>query len=180
MKQSLTKVKKIFTNSDSLGTSLLEINEKIHKYIVDLEFTVTQGVNAKPQTVKFIDFDNPDNNDYLIANQFEVQRVNNVCFPDIVIFINGIPVVVIEAKSPFKEKSEGMREGKKDAYEQLRRYMNLRGTMINEGIEKLFHTNFFTGIINKYKAYVGTISSTYDYYLEWKDLILLRRKIWEI
>ena len=62
-----------------------------------------------------------------------------------------------------------MREGKKDAYEQLRRYMNLRGTMINEGIEKLFHTNFFTGIINKYKAYVGTISSTYDYYLEWKD-----------
>ncbi len=166
---SLTKVKKVFTNSDSLGTSLLEINEKIHKYIVDLEFTVTQGVNAKPQTVKFIDFDNPENNDYLIANQFEVQGVNNVCFPDILIFINGIPVVVIEAKSPFKEKSEGMREGKKDAYEQLRRYMNLRGAMVNEGIEKLFHTNFFSGIINKYKAYVGTISSTYDYYLEWKD-----------
>lgn len=165
-----TAVKHI-TNPESLGISLLEINEKLHQSIVDLSFTVKQSVNGqnKDQTVEFIDFNDVENNEFLVVNQFEVQGVNKTCFPDLVIFINGIPVIVIECKSPFKEGQENVKVGKKDAYEQLRRYMNLRGALINEGIEKLFYTNFFTGIFNKYHAYTGTISAEYDYYLEWKD-----------
>lgn len=169
--ESLSSAVKFMVNSEVLGTSLLEINEKIHRTIVDLEFTVMQIVDGqrKPQTVKFIDFDNVYNNDFLVVNQYQVQGLVKVVFPDLVIFINGLPVVVIEAKSPFKEGAEFVKAGKKDAFNQLRRYMDIRDSGISEGAERLFHTNFFTGIMNKYRAYAGTISSTYDYYLEWKD-----------
>ena len=169
--ESLSSAVKFLVNSEALGTSLLEINEKIYKAIIDLDFTVTQVIDGqkKPQTVKFIDFDNTSNNDFLVTNQYQVQGLNKEIYPDIVIFINGIPVVIIEAKSPFKEGREFVKAGKKDAYDQLRRYMDVRGDSISEGAERLFHTNFITGIINKYHAYVGTISSSYDYYLEWKD-----------
>lgn len=168
---SLNTTIKFLLNSESLGTSLLEINEKIYKAIVDLEFTVQQVVDGqkKKQTVRFIDFDDVGNNDFLVANQFEVQGINKTIFPDMVVFVNGLPVVVVEAKSPFKERTEGVRAGKKDAYNQLRRYMDVRDGSISEGAERLFHTNFFTGIINKYNAYAGTITASYDYYLEWKD-----------
>ncbi len=169
--ESLDSAVKFLVNSEVLGTSLLEINEKIYKAIVDLDFTVTQVINGqkKPHTVKFIDFDHVKNNDFLVANQYKVQGLNKEIFPDIIVFINGLPVVVIEAKSPFKEGGEFIKAGKKDAYNQLRRYMDVREGAIFEGAERLFHTNFFTGIINKYRAYAGTISSSYDYYLEWKD-----------
>jgi len=168
---SLSAAVKYLVNSESLGTSLLDINEKIYKAIVDMEFTVDQvvGGQRKNQTVKFIDFEDTNNNDFLVTNQYEVQGINKVILPDIVIFINGIPIVVIEAKSPFKEGAQHIKAGKKDAFEQLRRYMDVRDNTISEGAERLFHTNFFTGIINKYRAYAGTISSSYDYYLEWKD-----------
>lgn len=169
--ESLESAVKFLINSEALGTSLLEINEIIYKAIVDLDFTVTQVINGqkKPRTVKFIDFDNINNNDFLVTNQYQVQGMVKEIYPDVVIFINGIPVVVIEAKSPFKEGAEFIKAGKKDAFDQLRRYMDIRDASVSEGAERLFHTNFFTGIINKYHAYAGTITSTYDYYLEWKD-----------
>lgn len=168
---SLNAAVKFLVNSEVLGTSLLEINEKLCKAIVDLEFTVSQVVDGqkKNQTVRFIDFDDATNNEFLVTNQYEVQGINKTIFPDIVLFINGIPVVVIEAKSPFKENAENVKSGKKDAYNQLRRYMDIRDDSVSEGAERLFHTNFFMGIINKYHAYAGTISSSYDYFLEWKD-----------
>ena len=55
------------------------------------------------------------NNDFLVTNQYKVQGLNKEIFPDIVVFINGLPVVVIEAKSPFKEGEEFFKAGKKDA-----------------------------------------------------------------
>lgn len=169
--ESLNHTIKFLLNSVSLGTSLLEINERLYKAIVDLEFTVTQVVNGqkKQHTVRFIDFEDVSNNEFLVANQYQVQGLNKTIYPDIVVFINGLPVVVIEAKSPFKEGGQFIKAGKKDGFNQLRRYMDIRDGSISEGAERLFHTNFFTGIINKYHAYAGTISSTYDYYLEWKD-----------
>lgn len=168
---SLDSTLKYFTNSDALGTSLLAINEKIHRAIVDLEFTVTQSVEGqkKKLTVKLIDFEDVENNDFLVTNQFAVQGLNKTIYPDLIIFINGLPIVVIEAKSPFKEGGMGIKAGKKDAYDQLCRYMDSRSDVVSEGAQKLFHTNFFTGIINKYHAYAGTITAGYDYYLEWKD-----------
>lgn len=159
---------------ENIGTSLLEINEKIYDAIINMNYTVDQDIygngQKKSQTVHFIDWDNVDNNDFLVTRQFEVKTfLGKSIYPDIVIFINGIPVVVLECKSPFLEKYKNENMGKKEAFEQLRRYMNERDGSILEGNPRLFYTNFFTGILNKYHAYLGTISSKYNHYLEWKD-----------
>lgn len=170
---NLNKAINYISRADNLGASLLEINEKIYKAIVKLDLALEQDIDGSGRkqyhTVRYIDFDNKDNNEFLVVRQLKVKGVNATCYPDLVIYINGIPVVVIECKSPFKEMESNVKTGKKDAYEQLRRYMNLRGSQRGEGVERLFYTNFITGILNKYHGYIGTISSKYNHYLEWKD-----------
>lgn len=170
---NINKAINYISRADNLGASILEINEKIHDTIIKLSLALEQDLDGSGKkqyhTVKYIDFDNKENNEFLVVRQLKVQGVNETCYPDLVIYINGIPVVVIECKSPFKEKESGVKAGKKDAYEQLRRYMNLRGSQTGEGVERLFYTNFITGILNKYHGYIGTISSKYNHYLEWKD-----------
>nr|WP_204612839.1 type I restriction endonuclease subunit R [Defluviitalea raffinosedens] len=177
---NLNKSVRYLSRPENLGTSLLEINEKLYDAIVDLKFTVDQDIygngQKKPQTVYFIDWENVDNNDFLVTRQFEVKTLSGKSiFPDIVVFVNGIPVVVLECKSPFLERGKNENIGKKEAFEQLRRYMNERDRNTLEGNPRLFYTNFFTGILNKYHAYVGTISSKYNHYLEWKDPYPIKR-----
>lgn len=171
---NLNKAVRLLSRPDQLGTSLLEINEKLYDILVNLTFTVAQDLEGdghkKHHTVHFIDWEEPLNNDFLVVRQFEVQTLSGKSiFPDLIIFVNGIPVVVLECKSPFLEKQNNANVGKKQAYEQLTRYMNVRDEASGEGSPRLFYTNFFTGILNKYKAYVGTISSKYNHYVEWKD-----------
>lgn len=183
---NLHKAVRFLSRAENLGTNLLEINEKIYEAIVDLNFTVDQDIygngQRKPQTVKFIDWEDATNNDFLVTRQFEVKtQLGKSIYPDIVIFVNGIPVAVLECKSPFLEKTKNESMGKKEAFEQLRRYMNERDKNVLEGNPRLFYTNFFTGILNKYHAYVGTISSKYNHYLEWKDPYpVLKSKIQDV
>ena len=54
--------------------------------------------------------------------------------------------------------------------------MNVRDEALGEGAPRLFYTNFFTGILNRYNAYVGTISSKYNHYLQWKDLYPFKKE----
>jgi len=171
---NISKTIRYLSRPENLGTSLLEINEKLYDTIVDLNYTVDQDLHGnghkKSQTVHFIDWGNVDNNEFLVTRQFEVKTsLGKSIYPDMIIFVNGIPVVVLECKSPFLEKTKNENIGKKEAFEQLRRYMNERDNNSFEGNPRLFYTNFFTGIMNKYHAYVGTISSKYNHYLEWKD-----------
>lgn len=168
------KAVRYISRADHLGTNLLEINEKLYDTLVNLTFTVEQDLQGeghkKHHTVHFINWEEPLKNDFLVVRQFEVQTLSGKSiFPDLVIFVNGIPVVVLECKSPFLERQNNANVGKKQAYEQLTRYMNIRDEASDEGAPRLFYTNFFTGILNKYKAYVGTISSKYNHYVEWKD-----------
>lgn len=157
--------------AEQLGTDLLSINEAVYDAIVNLSTSleVTIDGSKKFQTVRYIDFSNPDNNEFLVVRQFKIQGPNEVIIPDIVIFINGLPVVVLECKSPFLETSSMENIGKQQAFQQLQRYMDNRGMISPEGAQRLFYTNFFTGILNKYQAYIGTITANYQNYLEWKD-----------
>jgi type I restriction enzyme, R subunit len=170
---NVNKVIRRISRAESLGTGLLEINEKIYDYIVNLQFTVDQVIDGRKETktVKLIEFDKDkiDNNEFLVARQFVVKGPQETIRPDIVIFINGMPIVVLECKSPFKEGDSNENVGKYDGFQQLRRYMNGREGNIIEGSERLFYTNFITGILNKYTAFIGTISSGYKHYVEWKD-----------
>jgi len=171
-KSHINQAIKYITRPEKLGANILEINEKMHDSIVKLTFTVDyvdDRGHKKKRTVKFIDFKNTCNNEFLVTRQFVVKGPYEIIIPDIVIFINGIPVSVIECKSPFLESIKNILAGKHKAYEQLKRYMNDRGSEIIEGAPRLFYTNFLTGIINKYHGYLGTVSSSQSGYLEWKD-----------
>ncbi|MCF8010939.1 MAG: type I restriction endonuclease subunit R [Clostridiales bacterium] len=177
---NVNKAVRYLTRPDNLGASYLEINEQIYESIVNLNYALDQDLDGSGKkynhTVRFIDWDNIDNNEFLVSRQFMVQGPNEKAIPDIVIFINGIPVVVLECKSPFLEKSEVENIGKYEAYDQLLWYMDSRGHNQVEGAPRLFYTNFFTGILNKYHAYVGTISSRYEHYIEWKDPYPFRKE----
>lgn len=157
--------------AELLRTDLLSINEAVYEAIVNLSTSLDETISSRKEslTVRYIDFQKPENNEFLVTRQFKVQGPNETVIPDIVVFINGIPVVVLECKSPFLETSSTENKGKWEAFQQLKRYMDNRGATPPEGAERLFYTNFFTGILNKYHAYIGTISSNYQNYLEWKD-----------
>jgi len=178
--ENAEKVVRKFSRSESLGTGLLEINEKIYDYIVHLQLTVDQVIDGKKETktVKLIEFDADkiSDNHFLVTRQFIIKGQQETIRPDIIIFINGMPIVVLECKSPFKETKVNENVGKYDGFQQIRRYMNGREANFIEGAERLFYTNFITGILNKYTAFIGTISSGYKHYVEWKDAYPVENK----
>ncbi|MFW5981327.1 MAG: type I restriction endonuclease, partial [bacterium] len=103
------------------ATDMMEANEIIYERLVkyiSLEQDLGQG--KKNQTVKYIDFDNPANNEYIVMNQYKIKGNENI-IPDIVVFVNGIPVAVIECKN-----ETTCNEPEEEAINQLRRYQNIR------------------------------------------------------
>jgi len=83
------------------GTNTMAENEAIHELLIR-HTTVEQdrGHGKKHQTVKFLDFDEPENNDFFALNQFRVEGPREEIKPDIVLFVNGLPLGVIECKAP--------------------------------------------------------------------------------
>ncbi len=144
--------------------NLIEANKAIWTQLnqcVSVMQDVGQG--NRGQTVHIIDFENPDNNEFLCVNQFKVSGINQSIIPDIVCFVNGLPLAVIECKSPYI--TDPMATG----IEQLLRYANRRDASDGEGAEKLFYYNLMMVSTHRDKARVGTISSRMEHFLEWKD-----------
>ncbi|WP_423679974.1 type I restriction endonuclease subunit R [Undibacterium sp. WLHG33] len=144
--------------------TLMEANLNLWKMLVHYQ-SVEQdlGHGRRGQTVKIIDFENIENNEFLCVNQFKIEGPNQSIIPDIILFVNGLPLAVIEAKSPYV--TDPMAKG----IDQLRRYANRRAPHENEGAEKLFWYNQMMVSMHRDQARVGTISSKYEHYLEWKD-----------
>ncbi len=148
---------------------LVELNEQMTERL--LEGVSVSGLpdwdQGRSQRIQFIDFEHPERNDFLAINQFRVDEPGGqgkkFVAPDVVLFVNGIPLVVIECKSPYI--TDPMAEG----INQLRRYANQRGLGVPEGNEQLFWTNQF--VVSTYgdKARVGTFTSGPEHFLEWKD-----------
>ena len=160
--ENLRKVSRELTHPNFAG--LMEYNHAIYQTLVNYQ-SVEQdlGKGRKGQTVKVIDFDNLKNNEFICTNQFKVEGANQNIIPDIVCFVNGLPLAVIECKSPYitNPVTEGIN--------QLRRYANLRYPHDNEGAEKLFWYNQLMVSTCRDRAKVGTISSSSQYYGDWKD-----------
>ena len=159
-------VKKIiFDLTHISGNSLIEINEKFHTYLINyLSIEQDLGHGRKHQTVKIIDFENPENNDFLVVNQFKVSGTKENIIPDIVVFINGIPIAVIECKSPT------IINPLHEAINQLLRYQNLRSHSTIEGAERLFYTSQIIVATSNYSAKYATTGSKARDYRAWKDL----------
>ncbi|GAB3024024.1 type I restriction endonuclease subunit R [Natronobiforma cellulositropha] len=145
------------------GTSTMDENEQIHELLVR-HTTVEQdrGHGKRHQTVEYIDYENPENNDFFALNQFRVEGPVEVIKPDIVLFVNGIPLGVIECKSP------QIPEPRSEALEQLTRYQNHRGGE-SEGAEELFRYTQFSVAAWREGAVMGTYGTPKDQYKPWKD-----------
>jgi type I restriction enzyme R subunit len=164
--ENLRKVSRELTHPVCAG--LMEYNHAFYTTMVNYQ-SVEQdlGKGRKGQTVKIIDFDNLDNNEFICTSQFKVEGVNQNIIPDIVCFVNGLPLAVIECKSPYITNpiAEGIN--------QLRRYANLRYPNADlskcEGADRLFWYNQLMVSSCRDQAKVGTISSGGQHYGDWKD-----------
>src|SRR5699024_9799173 len=107
--------------------------------------------------VHLIDWNHPENNDYLVVNQLEIDE-HSKKIPDLVLYINGMPLVVIELKSTSREEVDI-----KDAYKQLKNYMNVH-------IPSLFYYNAFLMISDGVQARAGTITAPIDRFSAWKKI----------
>src|SRR2546425_1140398 len=155
------------------GHRLMEINESATQLL--LNGTVVDGLpdwdNGRPQPVRYIDWENTANNDFLVINQFKVELTSGRghVIPDAVLFVNGIPLVVAEFKSP------GIENPLQEAISQLLRYSNQRRELFptlyteNEGVERLFHTNQLLIASNFFEARAATVGAPPEAYLEWAD-----------
>ena len=160
--QNLHKVVKDLTKTQY--TNLIEANQAIWTILNECVSVMQDlGKGNKGQTVRIIDFENPENNEFLCTNQFKVSGVNQNIIPDIILFVNGLPLAVIECKSPYI--TNPMESG----IDQLLRYANRRTPENDEGAERLFHYNQMMVSTHRDKARVGTITSRMEHYLEWKD-----------
>lgn len=146
------------------ANSLLEVNREIHDLLLEnTSVSENRKTKEKSPTVRYIDFKNPQNNSFIAISQFKVNipGTEKHIIPDIVLFVNGLPLVVVECKSPASADPIG------EAIIQLKRYSNRRE--VKEGNEKLFWYNLFSIATSNQTAKYGTITAEYEHFVEWKD-----------
>ncbi|NLD94764.1 MAG: type I restriction endonuclease subunit R [Fibrobacter sp.] len=151
--------------------TLLEANEAVQKLLFKTQVDVNELTGEQDPVVKLIDFANPENNQFHAINQFRIDTpgcVKQFIIPDIVLFVNGIPLVVIECKKGGPTCANPMHE----AFEQLQRYMNQRQATaqhgLKEGEPRLFHCNLLLIRTCVLEADFGTITSGLEHYFSWK------------
>jgi type I restriction enzyme R subunit len=151
--------------------SLLEANKLLfHKLVDDYPRVDKNELTGEENPVlKLIDFDHPERNTFHAINQFRIDIPGGVkpfIIPDIVLFVNGLPLVLVECKDGNEFTSNPMYEG----FRQLQRYSNQRTSEYKEGEERLFYFNQFNIITTGEEAKLGTITSSEEHYYFWKDI----------
>lgn len=139
------------------GSSLYECNfrfTQMLQYGIEVQYTDAKH-QVKTAIVNLIDYEHEDENDFLVVNQYTVQELDHKR-PDIVVFVNGLPLVVIELKSPSREETDAS-----EAYLQLRNYQKF--------IPSLFIYNAFNVMSDMALTKIGTITAKEDRYMEWKQ-----------
>jgi type I restriction enzyme R subunit len=130
---------------------------------------------GRGQTIHFIDWAHPERNEFTVVNQYRVDcppgytRGKAFIVPDLVLLVNGIPLAVVECKSP------SVPEPLAEAVDQLRRYTNQRRASgevdNNEGNEPLFHTNQLLIATSFDEARVGSVGAAFHHYAAWKTVV---------
>ena len=151
IRDAIRQVKNLSQNN------LIRNNKEFSRFLLSgvpvSEYSIEKGtVNT---SVYLIDYGNIENNDFLAVNQFTIVE-HSEKRPDIIVFINGLPLVVFELKSMTREDVT-----LEDAYRQLKNYMN-------NHIPSLFYYNQFLVISDGATAKAGTITCNYQRFNEWK------------
>ncbi|WP_449060674.1 type I restriction endonuclease subunit R [Planomonospora algeriensis] len=141
-------------------TNLLEANKQVTELLLN-GVPIEDPATGKARTVHFIDWRNPERNDFLVINQFRVDIPgtggHKQIVPDVVLFVNGIPLVVVECKRTTESDL-----GK--AVAQLRRYSD-RGT----GNPRFFQPVQLTVVTSGEDARLGTFTAKLEHYVPWRD-----------
>ena len=141
----------------NLGLLKLEdINAAFHKYLIE-GVPVNYCVNGelRTYTVKLIDFAEPERNEFYVVNQYTVIEYKNKR-PDVLVFVNGIPLVLFELKNITNEETTI-----ENAYKQVKNYQM--------DIPSLFYYNAFNVISDGLDTRMGTITSDFTRYMVWKS-----------
>jgi len=136
--------------------NLLINNETFHRYLidgVDVEVRIDSGIRG--EKVYVIDFDNPENNEFLVVNQFTIIEGNQNKRPDLILFVNGLPLEVIELKNAVDENATI-----KSAYNQLQTY--------KQAIPSLYTYNELLIISDGWDARCGTLTRDFGRFMSWK------------
>lgn len=136
---------------------LLANNEVFHRLLTEgVNVSYQKDGNTRGDLVWLVDFDNPDNNEFVVANQFTIIENNQNKRPDIILFVNGLPLVVIELKNAADENAT-----LHSAYQQISTY--------KATIPSLFNYNGFVIVSDGLEAKAGSISAGLSRYMAWKS-----------
>lgn len=144
--------------------SLFERNFQFHKYLIDGDTVESKDYEINP-LIRFIDFNNPENNVFQVSHQIKFNEGKSVRIPDVIIFINGLPLIVMELKSFDETATDATLE---HAYAQLGSNSEHDGYRYD--IPTLFNYNAFLVISDGVSTRVGTLTSKIDRYSEWKSI----------
>lgn len=155
--------------------TLVEANKAVYQLLVK-GVSVQKETSSGPESVmvKLVDFDDPAANAFHAINQFRVDtpgQVKDHIRPDVVLFLNGLPIVVIECKEANQFTSVPLQEAKT----QLMRYAERRDAETKggklEGEERLFHANLFLLATTGTEATYGSITTDPDEFQKWKSIM---------
>ncbi len=154
---NLRKVVREFTTPGL--PDLMEANKKLYRMMTECT-SVEQdlGNGRKNQTVEVIDFENPENNEFIVTNQFKVWGPKKNIKPDVVVFVNGLPLVVVECKSPTTPNA------KDKGIKQLKKYQSKK-----QGAPQLFYTNQILIETCMERASASTTLSSPTWFKPWKE-----------
>ncbi len=133
-------------------------NKELYGWITDgVKKTWREVGVEKTETVKLVDYSHPEANDFLVADEFTVRGIDELCRLDAVVFVNGLPIAVFELKSAVREAATIG-----EAYRQIERY--------KKEIPRIFLYNQIVGLSDLNHARHGTISSSWERYGTWKGV----------
>jgi len=137
---------------------LIDANEAFHKMLAEgVPVSVRKEGQERGERVWLVDFQHPENNVFFAINQFTVSERNQNKRPDVILFVNGLPLVVIELKNPADEHASIRK-----AFDQIQTYKIV--------IPSLFFYNAFCVISDGLEAKAGTISSAFSRFQTWKTI----------
>ena len=153
-------------------------NQRVHEYLIyGIPLTVDTPQGRDTRTVRFFDFDHPEGglNEFVVTTQFRVRRGNErgdmedderMVIPDLALFVNGVPLVVMEAKSPSL-----LDVWKSQAVRQLRRYQEAGPEWHGAGAPELFHYNLLCVAHCGAAAAYAAVGAPENAYFEWKSVL---------
>jgi len=146
------KLRAILIAVNSVG--LVRANEEFAKWLRN-EFTMPIGINGEHVAIQLIDFDELKNNSFVLSNQFKL-RAREIKIPDIVLFVNGIPLVVGEAKTPVRPAVTWF-----DAAHDI-------NIVYENAIPQLFVPNVFSFATEGKEIYIGCVRTPLEFWTPWR------------